>query len=507
MLGALLFPADFASPIGYLGPQESTPYYPTGDLQRDRSVAFTTAVGCLDDLGVFLGKDNVRIADKLFKLAQALSDLGFREYALTVSDFALDVIEHLYFVAPNNYRPYVASVLSLRANIFCDLKRNDEAIDAADQAVKLCREHRVSQATPVPELPYASLNHALLLSSMGLKDESATVASELLNELDKSWPDLKDISALCKLCLSTACMGADEDMALSMAEETIKFGRTSSDADTQAVLAGALLNQSKILLSRGQKDAAVSVSAEAVTIFRAMSTTRSVFSIFLAHALDIHALHLSEVNRKSDSYSIRRDAVELWEALWISTPVPIGLPFARSLFELAKFRHKNKERTVLNEELRIARRAVDMFRQVMPLDGPGLGDALYLLADRVFELDRNGEGATYAEESVRHFREASSKDPKYALDLILSLSLASSCLACTDRADDAFEYAKQAVEVQYQREGAEDERYEAHLRKLLMDVVFRGMEIDQQDEVYPWFKELLLLGGSRGMHRISLFDR
>ncbi|KAI0294974.1 hypothetical protein BC826DRAFT_299171 [Russula brevipes] len=44
---ASLDPADFASPVGFFGPSESTPYYPTGDLQRDRGLAHVIAIGHL----------------------------------------------------------------------------------------------------------------------------------------------------------------------------------------------------------------------------------------------------------------------------------------------------------------------------------------------------------------------------------------------------------------------------------------------------------------------------
>jgi len=136
-----------------------------------------------------------------------------------------------------------------------------------------------------------------------------------------------------------------------------------------------------------------------------------------------------------------------------------------------------------------------VFRDVEPLDTPGLGDALYLLADRMHEFDKNQEAVTYAEESVYYFRKAASEDPKYALDLIVSLSFASSLLAYTERADHAFEYAKQAVEVHRGRKaaGVADEVYTAHLHKLLVDVVFRAMEMEMEDEALPWLKELQTL--------------
>ena len=180
---------------------------------------------------------------------------------------------------------------------------------------------------------------------------------------------------------------------------------------------------------------------------------------------------------------------------------------AWSLFHLAKFRQRDPSRNILNEELRTAETAVAVFREVSPLDAPGLGDALYLYADRMLELDKNRDAATYAEESVHYFREARLEEPgkeKYAFDLVVSLSLASSCLACTERAGDALEYAKQAVEIQHERRSTEDGQYDNHLRKLLVDVIFRSMEMDKQAEAVPWMQELHRLGDPEDMREFFL---
>ena len=158
--------------------------------------------------------------------------------------------------------------------------------------------------------------------------------------------------------------------------------------------------------------------AEAVTLLHDMSTTRLVFFLFLAHFLDNHTRILLQSNYKCESYSIRHDAIELWQTLKVSAPDPIARPLAWSLLELSKFRHEGEEKNVLREELRIAECAVDAFRGVVPLDIPGLADALYLLAVRMLELDKNREANTYTEESVQYFWEASGEGPKYALDLI-----------------------------------------------------------------------------------------
>jgi len=512
MSAASLVPSAFAPHFGFFGPVEFTPYYPTGDLSRDRDIAFSTAMDCIDNLEAYIpGGDDVRIATELVALAQALSDLGLYDYALTTSGFALGALQRPYTTEPNNARLHIASVESLRANILCDLKKSDEAKDAAERAVILCREHKNSQTAPVPELAYALLNHAVILNAIGLKKGSAAVAFELLGELDESRPETKDVLALCRLCVSTSRIGADNDMARSMADETIDSTRMSLDAHSQTVLAGALLAKSKALSSKHLNDAASTVSAEAVTLLRYYMSVarRPVFLLFLAHALDTHAHHLSEANRKEESYSVRMDAVVHWQRLKATAGGAVARPLAWSLFELAMFR-KGTDRQALREALRVAECAVEMFRETEPLDALGLGDALYLVADRLLELDRNQEASTDAEESVMYFREAASKDPKYALDLISSLSLASACLACTERDDAALEYAKQAVEVLRGRRGVGDPSYGDHLRELLIDVVFRTTEIDWQHkvaEVASWYQELQGLSGLDGTHRFSNFDQ
>ncbi|KAI0308301.1 hypothetical protein B0F90DRAFT_156012 [Multifurca ochricompacta] len=43
-------------------------------------------------------------------------------------------------------------------------------------------------------------------------------------------------------------------------------------------------------------------------------------------------------------------------------------------------------------------------------------------------------------------------------------------------------------------EAGVDEQYDVHLRKLLMDVVFRFTEMGRQEEALPWFSELKALG-------------
>ena len=487
--------ADLASPNGFLGPPASVYYYPTGDLEGDRDIAFTAALDYLDELMVLLtGNAQTEIAVALSELAQALSDLGLNNYASNVSSFALEVLRVLYAVDPYRFRSRIASIQSLRANILADLRQNDDAAVAAEEAVTILKEQGETQ----PELIYAMLNYAVLLGSIGRGEGAAATAFELQGYIDDSTilqPDIVLVTSLCQLCVSNACIEFDSDLALSEADKVIEASRGSTDRNSKVVLAGALLTKSKILSSNGQNDAACSISAEAVTLFRTASADRRVFSLLLAHALFTNSHHFSEANRKGESYSTIRETVELWQTLQFSVPVASKRPLAWALFELAKYRFKGADRQQLRNELQYAESAVSTFREVEPPDYAGLGDALFTYADRMLELDKNQEAATYAEESVLYFRGAREGSPhKYALDLIFSLSLASSCLACTERGEDALEYAKQAVGVQHERNDDGDPQFKMHLRVLLMDVIARSTEMDRQQDAMPWMQELQQLG-------------
>ena len=495
MYCASLPTAEFASPDGFLGHPTSVPYYPTGDLESDRNVAFTTALDCLDELTVLLtGDAKAEIAGALSELAQALDDLGLHNFALNVSGFALEIYRELYAAEPDQFRSCIASVQSLRANILVDLRQSDDAAGAAEEALTILKE----QGDTETGLVYAMLNYSVLLGSIGRGEPAAAVAFELMGFIDDSTtlrPDIFLVTPLCQLCISTTCAEFNSDLALSEADKAIEASRASLDANSKVVLAGALLAKSKILSSNGQNDTACSISTEAVTLFRSASVDRHVFSLLLAHALFTNSHQLSEANRKGEAYTSIHETVEIWQTVHISAPVASKRPLAWSLFELAKYRHKSADKEKLRNELQISEIAVSMFRDVSPLDYAGLADALFLYADRMLELDKNRDAVIYAEESVQYFRKAREDSPhKYALDLIFSLSLASSCLACTERCEDALEYAKQAVEVQHERKSDGDQQYDNHLRKLLMDVIFRFTEMGMQQDAMPWMQQLQQLG-------------
>jgi hypothetical protein len=124
------------------------------------------------------------------------------------------------------------------------------------------------------------------------------------------------------------------------------------------------------------------------------------------------------------------------------------------------------------------------------------------------ELDESRDAAPVAEEAVTRLQELSSEAPDtYSLDLIFSLSLASSCLAGTERVSDALKYARDAVEEQRDREDGSDVQYDTHLRQLLRDVVLRLTEMGRQDELQPWFEEMKSLGQAGEMSESSLLGQ
>jgi hypothetical protein len=185
------------------------------------------------------------------------------------------------------------------------------------------------------------------------------------------------------------------------------------------------------------------------------------FPSFWPNALFTNSHHFSEANSKCESYLTIHEAVEPWQALQrCRCETAPGLGTSRA-GEVLQYCTATKVPTSNN---------AITFCEVSPLDYAGLADAQYTYADRVpvLELDNNRDAATYAEESVQCFREAKGESPdKYALDFIFSLSLASSCLACTELGVDALEQAKQAVKVLHRGKGDRDPQYNNHFRRLL----------------------------------------
>lgn len=501
MCCASLSPAEFASTEGISQPSAIKPYYPTGEPEQAKNIAFTTAMDRCDVLKTLhTGNDAVSVATKYLELAQALHDLGMLHFASTTSAFALETFRDLHTKAPDNFSLSVASVLSLRANILADLKKDEDAVKAADEAVALCQDNG---SDPVPELVYALLNCATLLCSVGRKERGAAVALNLTKRLsDANEPrvDPIHISSLCRLCISDAQIKVDSVLALSTAEELIDVTRNSSDLGTQTVFAGALFTKSKALSAQNWHQAHVA-SAEAITLLRVISAQRPVFSLILAHALDTHSQQLLSANQIANSYSVAKEAVELWRSLMMAAPAlvsPFRRPLGWALIHQAKFRPKSNRRKAIREELELAQFAVQLFRLVTPftsLDGAGIATALYIVADRMRELDESREAAPFAEEAVTRLRKLSSEAPDtYSLDLIFSLSLASFCLSGTEQASDALKYARDALEEQRDREDVGDAQYETHLRQLLRDVVLRLTEMGRQEEAQPWFEEMKSLG-------------
>jgi hypothetical protein len=512
MCCASLSPADFASTENYPQPSAIKPYYPTGAPEQDKNIAFTIAMNCCDVLkDLQSGNDSASIAIKYFELSQALSDLGLLNSASTTSGYALETLRALHTAGPDSFSLSLATVLSLRASILADLKQDEDAVSATEAAVTLCQDKK---SVPVPGLAYTLLSCAVLLCSIGRKERGAALAlglAKLIGDAHDSQKDATHISSLCHLCISDAHIGADRALALSTTEEVIEKSRNSSGVGPKAVLAGALYTKSKALSAQNQLHLAHIASAEAIALLRVISAQRPVFSLILAQVLDTHSQALLSANQTADSYSVAKEAVELWRALMMSAPglvSPFRRPLGWALIHQAKFRHRSNRRKAIREELELAQFAVMLFRLVTPLDGAGLASALYIVADRMCETDESRDAAVFAEESVTRLQELSSEAPDmYSLDLIFSLSLASSCLARTERASDALNYAKDAVEEQRDREVGADVQYDAHLRQLLRDVVLRFTEMGRQEEAQTWFEEMKSLGQPGELSELSLLEQ
>ncbi|KAH9178617.1 hypothetical protein EDB89DRAFT_960953 [Lactarius sanguifluus] len=65
-----------------------------------RSLHFTTALDCLDELETLIGNTKAETAAALSELVKALNDLGLHEYASSVSGFALEFLVTCTLLCP-----------------------------------------------------------------------------------------------------------------------------------------------------------------------------------------------------------------------------------------------------------------------------------------------------------------------------------------------------------------------------------------------------------------------
>jgi tetratricopeptide (TPR) repeat protein len=190
-----------------------------------------------------------------------------------------------------------AALLTNLANRLSDLGRREEALSAAEEAVR----HYRALAAVRPEVFTADLalsfnNLGAMLSALGRREE-----------------------------------------ALTTAEEAVRLRRALAASHPDAFtpnLAASLNNLGIMLSDLGRREEALSAAEEAVRHYRALAACPDAFTPDLARSLNSLGNILGGLGRREEARSVAEEAVRLRRALAASHPDAFGTDLARSLWVL-----------------------------------------------------------------------------------------------------------------------------------------------------------------------------
>ena len=138
-----------------------------------------TALAALQRMEVSAERDPVRRARYLHSLANRLSGVGRSGEALEAAQEAVRLRRELVEASPAAYTPDLAASLNNLANILSGVGRSGEALEAAQEAVRLRRELvEASPAAYTPDLAASLNNLANIQKEKGQYEEALNVFTE-----------------------------------------------------------------------------------------------------------------------------------------------------------------------------------------------------------------------------------------------------------------------------------------------------------------------------------------
>jgi tetratricopeptide (TPR) repeat protein len=247
----------------------------------------------------------------LNNLASRLSELGRREEALAAAQEAVRLRRELAAARPDAFLPNLAVSLNNLAAMLSELGRREEALATAQEAVCLYRDLAVARPGAFPPNLAGSLNNlANTLSDLGRREEALAAAQEavrLYRELAAARPDafLPNLAmSLNNLANMFSELGRREE-ALAAAQEAVRLRRELATARPDAFLpnlAGALNNLANRLSELGRREEALAAAQEAVRLRRELAAARpDAFLPDLATSLAVLGVCLREDGRHSEA--------------------------------------------------------------------------------------------------------------------------------------------------------------------------------------------------------------
>ncbi len=412
-----------------------------------------------------------RSAGWLNNLANRLGDLGRREEALAAAQEAVKLYRTLAAARPDAFTPYLAMSLNNLANQLSALGWREEALAAAQEGADFYRA--LAAARPdafTPNLAGSLNNLAGVLSDLGRREEALAAAQEaveLRRALAAAHPDAftPDLAmSLNNLASVLSGLGRREE-ALAAAQEGTEFHRALAAARPDAFtpdLALSLNNLANRLSDLGRREEALRAAQEAMEFYRALATARpDAFTPDLAMSLNNLANRLSDLGRREDALAAAEEAAELYRTLAAAHPDAFTPDLAASLNNLANRLSDFGRR---EEALAAAQEAVELCRMLAAARpdafAPYLAMSLNNLANQLSALGRREEALAAVQEAGELDRAlAAARPDAFTPNLAGSLNNLAGVLSDLGRREEALAVAQEAVELYRALAAARPDRF------------------------------------------------
>ncbi|MFF4153589.1 tetratricopeptide repeat protein [Streptomyces sp. NPDC001651] len=434
--------------------------------QHDRALVHAAeAVAMYEELADRDSESSPELGSALNTLACAYSGAGFPEEGLDAAARSCDLLSRVDH-GPPEHRQLYATALTNFGNVLSDLSRHQEAVDAAEHALRLTtalhdeapEEDRVEC---LHRLANAQHNLSAIRAGAGLHAGALTAAEESVRafrDLDASDSDrFRDafVRALDNLSAAHSELGQAPEAA-EVAETALRLARDLVERHGEGYLhflADALNNSGAALRRLGRHDEAAERLTEAVALYRTLSTLSPGVELpALAGALHNLGNCLFETGRSYKAHDVYDESTDIYRKLADPRPDTHEPDLAEALLAQADVLHDLEE---YEEALALAAEAAAILRRLAESGGAvvrrKLARALLLLALIHDDMDRGPEAVDYAASAAGHLGDlvASAPEdlPDQRGDWATALFTHGRVLDGNDNADRAVESFTQATDV------------------------------------------------------------
>lgn len=383
------------------------------------------------------------VSHSLVKLSRLLAEQGRRQEGLDALEEGVSLMRRIAKLpedsGSNDFDPsHLAVCLTTLASRLHDVHRLEEAIEVAQEGVKLHRQ--IMEESPKESgnsLPAALSNLSIYLSEVTGREEEALEVVQEAVMITRGLPVADRTEILAQVLathasrLSELGRGAE---ATEVIQEAIDLNRHQQSDDPNEYtpkLAASLSSYSHRLSESGDIAQAIEAAQESTDLFRQLARDQPVeFNRYLAGSLNNLGTQLSKLDRDAEALVPFEEALNLHRQLAAESPEAFDPSLARSLHNfsvcLAEV-GRHGESWVTTQE------AVHMFR-ILAADRPAsfnddLALALRLSARCLQHLDRREEALSAVQESVEIWRKLAEENPTaWSKGLISSLLLLQECL-------------------------------------------------------------------------------